>query len=47
MESAGEVGSWNVPSWTVSGVAARAYAPGLAGWFVVFGNTNASIQEVC
>ena len=31
MESAGGVGSWIVPSWTVSGVAARAYASDLAG----------------
>ena len=31
MVSAGEVGSWIVPSWTVSEVAARAYASDLAG----------------
>ena len=31
MESAGGVSSWIVPSWTVSGVAARAHAPDLAG----------------
>ena len=31
MESAGGVGSWIVPSWAVSGVAARAYASDLVG----------------
>ena len=35
MENAGGVGSWMVPSWTLSGVAARAYASDLAGCVVV------------
>ena len=33
MESASGVGSWIVPSWTVSGVAARAYASDF-GWLI-------------
>ena len=32
---------------TVSGEAARAYASDLPDYFVVCGNMNASIQEVC